>query len=51
MDPKKPGDGIAAGWMKRLELREHDEELWAEVEWKFLHLENRVRETCLYGRR
>lgn len=33
MDPKKPGDGIAAGWMKKLELREDGEELWAEVEW------------------
>lgn len=33
MDPKKPGDGIAAGWMKQLELREDGEELWAEVEW------------------
>jgi hypothetical protein len=31
MDPKKPGDGIAAGWMKSLELR--GDELWAEVEW------------------
>lgn len=33
MDPQKPGDGAAAGWMKRLELREDGEELWAEVEW------------------
>ena len=33
MDPKKPGDGIAAGWMKRLELRGDGDELWAEVEW------------------
>lgn len=33
MDPKKPGDGIAAGWMKQLELRGDGEELWAEVEW------------------
>jgi hypothetical protein len=33
MDPKKPGDGVAAGWMKNLELRNDDEELWAEVEW------------------
>jgi phage I-like protein len=34
MDPKKPGDGIAAGWMKKLELRGDDkDELWAEVEW------------------
>jgi hypothetical protein len=33
MDPKKPGDGAAAGWMKRLELRENGDELWAEVEW------------------
>src|SRR5688572_14762895 len=28
MDPKKPGDGAAAGWMKRLELRENGDELW-----------------------
>src|SRR5690349_9510650 len=33
MDPQKPGDGVAAGWMKRLELRENGDELWAEVEW------------------
>lgn len=33
MDPKKPGDGIAAGWMKQLELREDGDELWAEIEW------------------
>jgi hypothetical protein len=33
IDPKRPGDGIAAGWMKKLELREHGDELWAEVEW------------------
>ena len=33
MDPKKPGDGIAAGWMKKLELRNNGDELWAEVEW------------------
>jgi Mu-like prophage I protein len=33
MDVKKPGDGVAAGWMKQLALREEGEELWAEVEW------------------
>jgi phage I-like protein len=33
MDPKKPGDGAAAGWMKKLELRDGGETLWAEVEW------------------
>jgi len=33
MDPKKPGDGVAAGWMKKLELRDEGETLWAEVEW------------------
>lgn len=35
MDPKKPGDGKAAGWFVtgRMELREHDTELWAEVAW------------------
>ena len=33
MDPKKPGDGIAAGWLKGLELREDGDELWGEVQW------------------
>lgn len=33
MDPKSPGDGIAAGWMRELELREDGDELWAQVEW------------------
>jgi hypothetical protein len=33
MSPHKPGDGIAAGWMKQLELRASGDELWAEVEW------------------
>lgn len=33
MDPKKPGDGMAAGWMKDLELRADGEELWGLVEW------------------
>jgi phage I-like protein len=33
MDPKKPGDGIAAGWMKNIELRQEGEELWGEIEW------------------
>jgi hypothetical protein len=33
MDPKKPGDGAAAGWMKKLELRDGGDTLWAEVEW------------------
>src|SRR5262245_782964 len=33
MDPKKPGDGIAAGWFKDLELRRDGDELWGEVEW------------------
>ena len=33
MEPKRPGDGAAAGWMKKLELREDGDELWAEVEW------------------
>ncbi len=28
-----PGDGAAAGWMKRLELRANGDELWAEVAW------------------
>ena len=33
LDVKHFGDGIAAGWMKKLELREGGEQLWAEVEW------------------
>lgn len=32
-EPKLPGDGAAAGWMKRLELRDGGDTLWAEVEW------------------
>jgi len=32
-DPKQPGDGAAAGWMKKLELRDGGNTLWAEVEW------------------
>ena len=31
--PRLPGDGAAAGWMKRLELRDGGDTLWAEVEW------------------
>jgi hypothetical protein len=33
MDVRHPLDGIAAGWMKRLELRNNGDTLWAEVEW------------------
>jgi hypothetical protein len=33
MDPKKPGDGVAAGWLKAVELRANGDELWGEVEW------------------
>jgi|CXWL01.1.fsa_nt_gi phage I-like protein len=33
LDPKKPGDGIAAGWIVDLELRGNGHELWAKVEW------------------
>ena len=33
MSPSKPGDGIAAGWFKGLELREDGDELWGLVEW------------------
>ncbi len=33
MDVKHPGDGIAAGWIKRLELRDNGDTLQAEVEW------------------
>ena len=33
MEAAKPGDGIAAGWFKNLELRGSGDELWGEVEW------------------
>jgi len=33
MDPQKPGDGKAAGWLQRVELRADGDELWGEVEW------------------
>ena len=33
MDPKRPGDGAASGWMKELELREDGTQLWAKVAW------------------
>jgi phage I-like protein len=33
MDPQRPGDGIAAGWLKQVELRADGDELWGEVEW------------------
>lgn len=33
MEPAKPGDGVAAGWFKNLQLRSDDSELWGEVEW------------------
>jgi hypothetical protein len=33
MDPKKPGDGIAAGWLQQVELRAEGTELWGEVAW------------------
>jgi hypothetical protein len=33
MAPKQPGDGIAAGWIKNLELRQGNTELWGEVAW------------------
>jgi hypothetical protein len=33
MDPQKPGDGMAAGWIADLQLRENGAELWALVEW------------------
>src|SRR5881394_3698339 len=33
MDPQKPGDGIAAGWVNDLTLRNDGDELWALVEW------------------
>lgn len=33
MEPKSPGDGKAAGWIRALDLRENDSELWAEVAW------------------
>jgi hypothetical protein len=33
MDPKRPGDGAAAGWLKQVELRHDGDELWGEVAW------------------
>ena len=33
MDPKKPGDGKAAGWFEDLELRSEGDELWGNVRW------------------
>jgi phage I-like protein len=30
---RKPGDGIAGGWIQDLEIRENGNELWALVEW------------------
>jgi phage I-like protein len=32
-DPRSPGDGIAAGWMKRVEVRDDGNTLWGLVEW------------------
>jgi len=33
MSPSKPGDGIAAGWVQQLELRDNGDTLFAEIEW------------------
>lgn len=33
MDPKAPGDGRAAGWLKDVELRADGGELWGLIEW------------------
>jgi hypothetical protein len=33
IDVKKPGDGIAAGWLKALQLRKDGDELWGLAEW------------------
>jgi hypothetical protein len=33
MQPVHPGDGKAAGWLKAVELRGQDDELWGLVEW------------------
>lgn len=33
MNPRKPGDGIAAGWLQDMELRAEGEELWGLAEW------------------
>lgn len=33
MDPQRPGDGVAAGWISDLELRADGNELWGLVEW------------------
>jgi phage I-like protein len=30
---RKPGDGVAAGWFQKMELREGGNELWALIEW------------------
>jgi phage I-like protein len=32
-EPRQPGDGAAAGWVKDLELRADDTELWAKPAW------------------
>lgn len=33
MAPRNPDEGIAAGWVAELEVRNEGEELWADVEW------------------
>jgi Mu-like prophage I protein len=33
MDPQRPGDGVAAGWLKKLVLRANGNELWGLVAW------------------
>ncbi len=33
MAPSKPGDGVAAGWLKDIELRADGDEIWGLVEW------------------
>lgn len=32
-DPKRPLDGIAAGWLKNIRLRDNGSQLWGLVEW------------------
>ncbi len=32
-DPQRPGDGIAAGWLQRVELRDRGNTLWGLVDW------------------
>lgn len=33
MDPQRPGDGVAAGWIRKLDIRDNGDTLWGLVEW------------------